>query len=374
METLESIKTDWITLTHNLGKRFSKKAASYDESGLFVTENYNQLKAYDYFSLLIPEKLGGAGLSYTEVCNIIRIIGHYCGSTALAFSMHQHLVAASVWKYIHKGEGEMMLKKVANEQLVLVSTGARDWLGSNGELTKTDGGYLLNGKKHFASQSEGGDVAVTSAQYKNEAGEWKVLHFSTPLSAKGVSTLDDWDVMGMRGTGSRTIVFEDVFIPADSIALERPKDLFHPVYNLVLTVALPLIMSAYVGLAEKATQIAVEIGKKYARNQDHMPYILGQIGNQLMSAQTQLDAMIERANNFDFELSNELAGEIVTLKTNVTDSCIATVSQAMEGIGGQSFYKKNELERIFRDIQAAPFHPIPKWDQYVFTGKMMLGK
>lgn len=372
METLEKTITDWEQLTHQLGKSFADRAADHDKQGRFVFDNYKQLKAHDYFSLLVPEELGGAGLSYSEVCNIIRIMAHYCGSTALAFSMHQHLVAATVWKYIHKGEGKPVLSKVADHQVVLVSTGARDWLGSNGEMTKVEGGYLLNGKKHFASQSAGGDVAVTSAPYQNEAGEWKVLHFSVPFSAEGVNILDDWHVMSMRGTGSQTIEFNNVFVSDASIALERSRDEFHPVWNLVITVAMPLIMSVYTGIAERAQEIAIAIGKKYARNQKHMPYIIGKMNNELIGVQAQWKAMMERTNNFDFQLDKSLAGEIVSLKTNIADSCISVVSQAMEGIGGQSIYQKNELERLFRDVQASQFHPIPKWDQYEFTGSMLL--
>ena len=91
----------------------------------------------------------------------------------------------------------------------------------------------------------------------------------------------------MRATGSHTIQFENVFVPETAIALRRPKGDFHPVWSVVLTVALPLIMSAYVGIAEKATEIALTIGKKYQRNQDHMPYLIGKMNNTLLSAQTQ---------------------------------------------------------------------------------------
>ena len=104
----------------------------------------------------------------------------------------------------------------------------------------------------------------------------------------------------MRGTGSQTIVFEQVFVPEASIALARPQEGFHPVWDIVLTVAMPLIMAAYVGIAEKAMEIALTIGKKYQRNQKHMPYLMGKLHNLLLSAQTQWKAMYALTNNFDF--------------------------------------------------------------------------
>ena len=372
METVPTTTVPTLDLIHELGSTFAERASAYDTEGTFVYKNYEELKACGLFSAMVPKELGGAGVTHAEMSEMIRTLAHYCGSTALAFSMHQHLIAAAVWKYRHMGKSGPMLRKVAQKQIVLVSTGARDWLGSNGEMVKTEGGYLLTARKHFASQSAGGDVAVTSAPYQNESGEWKVLHFPVPIRSKGVTVLDDWDVMGMRGSGSQTIVMDKVFIPDSAIALERPRDVFHPVWNVVLTVAMPLIMSAYVGLAERAVEIAIAKGKKYVRNQDHMKYIIGQLNNHLLAAQVQWKAMVALTDNFNFTIDQDQTVGILSLKTNVADACIQTVSLAMEGVGGQSFYRKNELERIFRDVQAGQFHPLPKWEQYAFTGEKIL--
>ena len=372
MTVLQSTQKNWETLAHKIGKGFEKRASKYDKEGSFVFENYKQLKTHRFFSAMIPLELGGGGMSYPDMCNIIKTIAHYCASTALAFSMHQHLIAASVWKYKHKGLGKEMLEKVAKNQLVLISTGARDWLGSNGEMKKVNGGYLLTAKKHFASQSIAGDIAITSAPYQEENGEWKVLHFPVPMKAEGVSVLDDWKVMGMRATGSQTIVFDQVFISEKSIALARPRDEFHMVWNVVLTVAMPLIMSAYVGIAEKAMKVAIRIGKNYQRNQGHIKYLIGKLNNVLLSAQVQRKAMIHLTNDFNFQPSQDITIDMLSYKTNVADACKQTVADAMEAIGGQSFYEKNILERLFRDVQASEFHPLPKWDQYAFTGERIL--
>ncbi|WP_200974521.1 acyl-CoA dehydrogenase family protein [Echinicola sp. 20G] len=374
MNTLTKTSTDWIKLSHELGQKFAQRAAYHDEQSQFVSENYAELKSHGYFSAMIPTELGGSGVSFEKMADIIRILAHYCGSTSLAFSMHQHLVAASIWKYKHKGIGGQLLQDVANHQLVLVSTGARDWLRSNGEMIKVEGGYLLSAKKHFASQSAEGDIAITSAPFLNEQDEWRVLHFGVPFSKEGVSVTNDWDVLGMRGTGSQTIIFDKVFIPEESIALDRARDPFHPAYNLVLAVAMPLIMSTYVGLSEQAMDIAISIGKRYAKQQAHLPYIIGKMNNTLTAAKSQRNAMVALNNNFDFDLSEGMSIDILSLKSNVSTACMQTVQEAMEAIGGQSFYKKNELERIFRDVQAAQFHPLPQWEQYQFTGERILNQ
>ncbi len=350
-------------------RSFRQRAGQYDRQGAFVYENYAELKGLALFSAMVPQHCGGGGMPYVEMCTLIRQIGQHCGSTALAFGMHQHLIAASNWKLRQRGLGAALLQKVASEQLVLVSTGARDWLGSNGEMVRVDGGYLLTADKRFASGSPIGDIAISSAPYHDPKEGSQVLHFPVSLKAEGVTILDDWHVMGMRGTGSHTIQFRKTFIPEDKIALRRPQHEFHPVWNVVLTVAMPLIMSAYVGLAERAAEIALKIGRKYMRNQTHLPYILGKLNNQLVSAQVQWSAMQELVNEFDFTPDRRSTSKTLTLKTNVADACVATVQLAMEAIGGQGFYEKNELERIFRDVHASAFHPLPKWDQYAFAAE-----
>ncbi len=146
METLSTdnakiTKTNWSHLVDEIGQDFAKRAALYDQEDSFVAENYEILKEKKIFSAAIPEELGGSGISHKDMCSFLRQMAHHCSSTALALSMHQHLVATNVWKY-NKGQGaEETLRKIADKQLILVSTGAADWLASNGIMEKTEGGY-----------------------------------------------------------------------------------------------------------------------------------------------------------------------------------------------------------------------------------------
>lgn len=372
MQTSTIAAVNWTAQTHQLGKTFAKRAAQYDQNHQFVVDNYEDLKAHRYFAGLVPKELGGEGLSFTEMCHIIRILGQYCGSTALAFSMHQHLVAATVWKYQHKGLGAALLQKVAQEQIILVSTGARDWLSSNGKMEKVEGGYLCTAKKSFASQCIIGDIAITSAPYDCPKNGKEVLHFPVSLSAKGAEILEDWQVLGMRGTGSHSLLFDQVFIPEASIALRRTAGEYHPVWSVVLTIALPLIMSAYTGIAERAMSISLNMAKKAVQQQGQIPYLVGQINNTLLGVQTQWKAMYQLTKDFDFQPNQQTTINMLSLKTNVSEGTKQVVKEAMDIAGGQSFYQKNELERLFRDVQAAAFHPLPKWKQYAFTGELLL--
>ena len=363
-----------IDLTHQLGKTFEERAEYYDTNGSFVKENYLDLQEHGYFLAMIPEELGGIGINHSEMCEHIRIIGQYCGATALALSMHSHLIAANIWK-LKKGQGgQEVLEKIAKQGLVLISTGARDFLESNGEMTKVTGGYKVSAMKFFASQSAFGNMLVTSAPYQDPEEGWQVLHFSVPMSSEGIQLLDDWDTLGMRGTGSNTIKLENVFIPEGAISLRRPQGRFHPFWNVVLTLAMPLIMSAYVGLAQKAYAFAVSKARNNPRPKPHLPYQIGELYNELVICQTLWQDMVKIANELDFEPLDQNSSDIISRKTIVSKSAIEVVNKAVAIVGGGSYYKKSPLERIFRDVQASKFHTLQELDQHQLVGERILGR
>lgn len=357
---------------HTLGPEFERRAAEHDRDDSFVLPNYEELRAARFLAAAIPGDLGGGGITHAEMCDLLRTIGQYCGSTALALSMHQHLLAAVIWRCRRGQGGAEMLKSVAEKQPVLVSTGANDWLESGGEMVRTEGGYLVNATKHFASQSAAGDVLVTSAVLREPEADEQVLHFSVPFRSAGVEVLNDWRTLGMRGTGSHSVRLQGVFVPESAITLRRPRGVFHPVWNVILTAAMPLIMSVYVGIAQKAARTAIAHVRGSAGRQPYTPSLVGAMHNELTSAEVQLADMVRIANNLDFEPLDRNGHDILSRKTNVANACIGVVTKAMDIAGGRAYYRDFGLERLFRDVQAARHHPLQEKEQVRFTGEYLL--
>ena len=368
----ENPSKQWLNLIDQLGDQLAANGIAHDKADTFVADNYQLLKKQGYLTAMIPKALGGAGVSFTDMSAILVKIAPYCPSTALALSMHQHLLAANIWKYKHQGTGEEFLKEVVDKNLVLVSTGARDWLDSNGAMKRVHNGYLVSAKKQFASQSAIGDLLVTSVPYNDPEEGWQVLHFTVPMKSDGIQLLDDWHTLGMRGTGSQTVTLNNVFIPEDSIVMKRIKGEFPMFWNVVLTVALPLIMAPYIGIAEKAMKITLEKLKAKQSRPLHTTFLLGEIYNSLTLAKVLHKDMIEMANNLDFQAEERIGVEILTRKTLVANACTETINKAMETVGGQSFYRIFELERLFRDVQAVGFHTLPEKQQQHFIGEFLL--
>lgn len=363
---------DLRTLLAEIGPRFAERAAAHDDSDSFVADNYEVLRERKLFSALVPQELGGAGARHSEMCGFLRGLAHHCASTALALSMHQHLVAAAVVNWRAGRPGQKLLERVAGGEAVLISTGANDWMESSGTVERVTGGFRVSARKPFASGAPKGAMLVTSAPYDDPEQGPQVLHFPVPLGAEGVSLADDWRTLGMRATGSQTIVLERVFVPEEAVALRRPRGSYHPAFNVILTVALPLILSVYVGAAEAAASIARNQARKRTGD-PAAPYLLGELAGLLTTAQLALDDMVRHANDLDFVPSLEGADAMLVRKTIAANAVLATAEKALEVAGGGGFYRRLGLERLLRDVHGAQFHPLPEKRQQLFTGRIALG-
>jgi alkylation response protein AidB-like acyl-CoA dehydrogenase len=362
----------FLEAVRQLGPTFQARAAASDVSGEFVSESYIALKQHKLLSAGVPKDLGGGGATHAELCDMLRELAHFCPSTALALSMHTHLVATAVWRHLQGQPTAPLLGKVAQGELVLVSTGAQDWLESTGSATRVEGGYRVTAQKRFASGSPAGDLLMTSAPYDDPQEGALVLQMAVPLQAEGVRSNEDWDTLGMRATGSHTLTLDNVFVPDTAVALKRPRGVWHPLFNVICSVALPLIVSVYVGVAEAAAELARAAARKRL-DDPHLPYQLGEMENALLVAQMARREMIGNAAGYDFPPELERANAALMRKTIASEAVERCVKKAVESSGGSAFFRKNPLERLFRDVQAVHFHPLPEKKQLLFSGRIAMG-
>jgi len=369
-------KPSWEDALAELAPTFSERATRYDATDAFVEENYADLRDAGLFAALVPEQLGGEGVPYGEVCELVRRLGRVCGSTALTFSMHQHLVAAALWNHARGKPGEKLLRAVGEGGKILASTGAADWLGSNGELTPADGGYLFRAKKVFASGCLAADLLVTSGRLEAPGAEAEVLHFPVPMRSDGVRIDRVWKTLGMRGTGSHTVVLNDVFIPEETVALRRPADAYHPAWSVILTVALPLVCAAYVGVSEAAAEKARSSARRKveAKGDDGAtPLLIGEMENELAAAQLAFESLVAEADDLRVEADVATANRALIRKTLLADAGKRVADKALEATGGGGYFRASGLERMLRDLEAAQFHPLPAKKQHRFTGRLAMG-
>ena len=362
---------DWIAEAKVIAAEIESHAERHDMEESFVSEGYTRLKDADFFKALVPEELGGGGADMAEIFAAIRVLGAACGSTALAFSMHTHLVAAAVWRRAHQdAPTEGLLRRVAAEDLILVSSGGSDWLESAGTAEKVEGGFRITARKPFSSGCQMGHLLMTSAVYDDPEAGPTVLHFGVPLSAEGVSIIDAWHVLGMRGTGSHDLVLDKVFVADAGIAGRRPQGKWHMLFHVISMIAFGSIYSAYMGVADGARRRALEIAK--GRKPD--AYVLARVGemeNAHVAADLALKEMLALAAAG--QPGPDTTNRAMICRTLIGENAIAAVTRAMEVAGGAAFYRKAGLERAFRDVQGARFHPLQREPQLALAGRIALG-
>ncbi len=354
-------------LVRTLGPGSAERAAAADGDGRFAAENYAALKEHRFFSAGVSEELGGGGASHRELCELLRQLSHFCSSTALALSMHTHLVALSVWRHRHGQPAEALLRKIAASELVLVSTGAGDWVDSVGRAERVEGGYRVNALKRFCSGAPAGDLLVTSAPCDAE-----VLHFPVPIQSPGVTIRDDWDTLGMRATGSHSIELTDVFVPEAAVVLKRARGEWHPFWNAVVSIAPPIYLAPYVGAAERIAELSRAAVKQ--KPLDALQLLtLGELENQLTLLHLAWQSMIEITNDYDVAPSIDSANRMLVRKTLAANAALAVATKAVELSGGSALFRSTGMERLFRDLQGAPLHPLPEKKQWMFSGRVAAG-
>lgn len=363
---------DVIAAAHDLAPALAERARKFDESDRFVAENYVLLKEAGLAKAAVPLEIGGGGAETAELCEMLRIMARACGSTALAFAMHTHQVAIPAWRWRHQNVAavEPLLKRVAAENLILLSSGGSDWIGGSGKAEKVDGGYRITARKVFTSGAVAGDILMTGAIHQSDDGKEHVIHFGMPMRAPEVSVMDNWRTLGMRGTGSNDVVIDGLFVPDTAVSFSRQPRLWHPVFQIIATLAFPLIYAVYLGVAESARDIAIEIAKKKPESEGVLN-LAGRMDTALRAAQLAHRSMVETVERNT--PSAESVNDVMMGRSLVARHGLEVVDLAMELAGGTSFYREKGLERRFRDMQGARFHPLQAGPQALYAGAMALG-
>jgi alkylation response protein AidB-like acyl-CoA dehydrogenase len=361
-----------VELARDLGPVFANRANETNDEDRYVADNIALLKKSGLVEAGVPQELGGGGADVDELADMLRILAYHCGSTGLAFSMHTHQVAIPAWRWKHQKVAavEPLLKRIAEERILLLSSGGSDWIEGSGKAERVESGYRISARKIFSSGAPTGDILMTGAVLETDGEPPMVLHFGIPMNSPHVKVLDTWRTLGMRGTGSHDVLIEDYIVAESAVALKRKAGEWHPLFHTIATIAFPLIYSVYLGVAESARDIAISLAKKKTAGR-HTIELAGRMETELAAARLARDSMLAavRLN----APSAATINQVMIGRHLVERHAIATVEYAMETAGGVGFYRSAGLERKFRDIQAARYHPLRSGQQAKYAGATALG-
>ncbi len=355
------------------GSEFEEKSSDIDEKGLFVKENLKALKSEGVYKMCIPKSLGGFGVSYDELCEFLKKLGAFCPSTTLTLSMHQHLICGLLVKHNNNDKKSTeMLKQIASHDLILLSTGGGDWVSSNGCSKKVSGGFKINCRKAFCSGAPLADLVFMSCAFVENDQEY-VIHFNLPMDTNGIVIEDDWNAMGMRGTGSCSINFNDVFVPEENIMLKRERGKWHPALNAVSAFTFPVVVSTYAGIIEKLVEKTVSIISSRGNNSSHVRSKVGEMHNHLKITRWAYEQLVSNAKNLTAIPNEKIASEAHQAKSIFSQHSIKPAQAAMEALGGFSYHRSSGIERLYRDLIAGDFHPMQAAKQTEVLGDYVLG-
>jgi alkylation response protein AidB-like acyl-CoA dehydrogenase len=367
--------------------RFRERAAQHDLDGRYAVDDLADLRAARWFLAALPEDLGGLGLNLVELGAEQRRMARYSPATALSTSMHHYWVGlAADLRRMDAPEGQVITGYViagdvlasghaeaGNDIPVALSTTA---------ARRVQGGWRLNGRKMFGSLGPHWDRLGLHAMDTTDPTAAKVVHCFVPRDAAGLTAISNWDAQGMRATESHDTVLEDVFVPdADVLCVVPAGPPSHLAVAVMQVWAVTLIANVYVGIAERALDLAVEHAvhrRSIAIPRGtfaHHPLVQHQIADMYLAldgARSCLD-LVARDWVSGVEHGLMWGPKVLAAKWHATVAANRVVDLACEVVGGASYRRGTELERLSRDVRAARFHPGTDAFTHEIVGKALLG-
>ncbi|HTR62039.1 MAG TPA: acyl-CoA dehydrogenase family protein [Candidatus Binataceae bacterium] len=375
----------FIDLAATLADEFAPRAAKHDEEGSFPYENYARLKETGYTVLTIPEKLGGFGASLLERIKAQERLARGCGATALAINMHFNTVGLLIdlYRKFQAPNVERMLRRIASDRLICGGSGSEPDnavinLRPRTTATRVEGGWIVNGRKIFSTQSIALDLFFAEAISEDAPqGPTIITFFIPPRETPGLTFKDDWNVMGMRATASNSSELKDARVPDEYIVLTRPVSRSGRVTK-VFAKAPFTIGAPYIGIAAAARDFTVEFMKDRRRfplkhPMSHLPAVYNKVGEMDLLLEGARAAMWKAAGEVDRDDPRSWSRKAVAARMIAVENSVRVVDLALRAVGGSSYFKRLPLERLFRDVRAGLYHPFDSDESIEFLGKSAFG-
>ena len=367
---LSAQQRELIHMAATLGReKFAPRAAGYDRDATFPFENYADLREAGLLKICVPRAHGGLGADFATYVMVAAEIGRHCGATALSWNMH---VSSCMWSGFiadaldmtpeqradHEAHRARHYANIVERGLVYsqpfseggaAAAGKAPW----GTLARpVDGGYAVSGRKIFASLAGAADFyGVLCTLDKPGATQRDSLYVAVPAGAPGVSVVGDWDPLGMRGTVSRTLLLNEVFVPHSARLM--PEGLYWQAAarfpHMFATLS-----PTYMGIAQAAYDFTVA----YLRAEvPGMPKVLRRMypTKQIAVAEMRIKLeqtralFLQNARDAMVDPDKDTRMRLFAAHYTIMENAQAMTALAIRTCGGQSMLKSLPLERLYRD-------------------------
>jgi alkylation response protein AidB-like acyl-CoA dehydrogenase len=375
----------FIDMAAMLADDFATRAAQHDEDESFPFENYARMRECGYTNLIIPEKFGGLGASLLERIKAQERLAQGDGATALAINMHFNVLGllVDVHRKFKAPNVEEKLRRIASERLICGGSGSEPDnavinLRPRTEARRVDGGFIVNGRKIFGTQSIALDYFFAEATWPDAPERPTIItFFIEPKNTAGLNFKDDWHVMGMRSTASRGSELKDAFIPDTAIILTRPVS-STGLITRVFAKAPFSIGAPYIGIAVAARDFVVDFMRDRPRYplkkpMNHLPAVYNKVGEMEMLIEGARAAMWKAAADYEHDEPRNWSRKAIAACMIARENAVRAVDLALRAVGGSSYFKRLPLERYYRDVRAGLYHPFDSDESIEFLGRSAFG-
>ena len=367
---LSKQQRELIDLAATLGReKFAPRAARYDREASFPFENYDDLRASGLLGICVPAAHAGLGADFATYVMVAAELGRHCGATALSFNMH---VSSCLWsgqiadaldmspaqRADHEANRSLHFGRIVGQGKVYSQPFSEGGAAAAGKApwgtlaTAVDGGYVISGKKIFASLAGAADYyGVLCTLDKPGATQRDSLYLAVPADAPGVSVVGDWDPMGMRGTVSRTLLLADVFVPHSARLM--PEGLYWQA-ALRFPHMFATLSPTYMGIAQAAYDFTVA----YLRAEvPGMPPVKRRMYPTKQMAVAEMRVKLEQTRSLFLQNARDARVDpdkdtrmrLFAAHYTIMENANALAALAIRTCGGQSMLKSLPLERLYRD-------------------------
>jgi 3-hydroxy-9,10-secoandrosta-1,3,5(10)-triene-9,17-dione monooxygenase len=378
--------TNLLERARALQPKLRERSYATNKAGQIPTETIEDFWDFKLNYLLRPKKFGGPAMRPDEAFAAGFELGRGDGSAAWVWSVmliHDLFVAHFPDEFQHEYWGKDR------------TLSASSFL-PHGKPTLASGGVRVSGKWSFCSGVDNADWLFLGVFFGPPSGDAAMPDIRYIMVPKGdYEILDDWEVMGLRGTGSKSVVIDDKFVPDHRIVSHKemsdatsPGSRLHadPVYHAPIWSFVPFTISAPAcGIAQGALESFVDEMKVRDDSFAHSP-LSKKPGMHARVAEA--SAMIDSGDllykrSYRETIDKILAGEVPSLEFRARSRrdqgyCVkqakAAVGLLVDAVGGRGLFESNHVQCSFRDLQAVSGHIVASWDVAAYSyGQMALG-
>ena len=330
-------------------------AAEVDENERFPEETWHKLAEMGMMGVAYPEEYGGAGMSYLTYIGACELLAKYCATTSVMYSAHGSLCCWPIMEYGTEEQKQKYLPPLCTGEKLGAFGLTEPGAGTDAAMQKTtaeDKGdhWLLNGSKIFITNAGHADIFVVMAMTDKSQGTRGISSFIVERGMPGFSIGAHEKKMGIRGSSTCELVFEDCVVPKENLLGELGKG---------FKVAMTTLDGGRIGIAAQALGIAqgsINECMKYVKERVQFGKPIWAFQNtqfQLADMQTKVDAarlMIYRAAQA--KQDHKPYGHMAAMAKLFASEVASDVTRrTLQLIGGYGYTREYPFERMMRDAK-----------------------